>query len=204
MKIIYARKSAGINEDGTFQNPKYFERPDGGATSVVIYGDYPEIEAAYQKLGIAMDVRSEPKPKLSTLTTSIQVGITPELQQVIDDAKSECEKVVKENELLTTQIKQLTEDLQAEHATHLAFINNTEAMQARIDELKQSASSSSGGEVANDQVSSEEVSVTTEKLAENDYASWTVPQIKDFLASKEIGFKSSASKDELLALIPKE
>lgn len=133
-------------------------------------------------------------------------------------AAAECEKLQTENtdiisdltaaldekDTFKNKFNKALEDLESERAIHTAFMNDADAMQSRIDELKQSASSSSGGEVANDQVFSEEVSVTVEKPAENDYASWTVPQIKEFLASKEIGFKSSASKDELLALIPKE
>ena len=35
-------------------------------------------------------------------TVNVEVGVTPELQTVIDDAKAECEKVVEEN----TQLKQ--------------------------------------------------------------------------------------------------
>ncbi len=39
---------------------------------------------------------------MTLATVNVEVGVTPELQAVIDDAKAECEKVVEEN----TQLKQ--------------------------------------------------------------------------------------------------
>ncbi|HHX4846956.1 TPA: Ish1 domain-containing protein, partial [Acinetobacter baumannii] len=49
------------------------------------------------------DVPSHYKNASGALATvNLAVGITPELQAVIDDAKAECEKVVEEN----TQLKQ--------------------------------------------------------------------------------------------------
>ena len=102
MKIIYAKKSSGINEQGSFQNPEYYDKPSVIAESVVIYGDYPEIKADYEKLGVEVDVRDLPKAK--PLMIDVKVGITPELQQVIDEAKAECEKVIAENEVLKEQI----------------------------------------------------------------------------------------------------
>lgn len=104
MKIIYAEKSTGIDEDASFQNPKYFERVDGKATSVVIYGDYPEIEAAYEDLGVEVEVREVAKPNRE-LTVGVQIGVTPELQQAIDDAKAECEKIQSENTDLISDLK---------------------------------------------------------------------------------------------------
>ena len=200
MKIIYAQKSTGIDEDGSFQNPKYFDRPDTGATSVVIYGDYPEIKAAYGALNVEVEVRKAPQPKPQPITVGVQIGITPEFQAVLDEAKDECEKVVAQNSNLTGQLKQAIEDLQTERVAHLVFMNDAEAMQARIDELKQAAAI---GDVATDLTPKDSQADIDGKPTENDYANWTVPQIKDFLASKEIGFKPSASKTELLALIPK-
>ena len=38
------------------------------------------------------------------ITVSLKVGITPELQATIDDAKAECEKVVAENDDLKQQL----------------------------------------------------------------------------------------------------
>ncbi|WP_180115794.1 hypothetical protein [Acinetobacter sp. YH12140] len=39
------------------------------------------------------------------VTIEAKVGITPELQQTIDDAKAECEKVIAENEVLKKQVE---------------------------------------------------------------------------------------------------
>ena len=49
--------------------------------------------------------------KANIITANVQVGITPELQKVIDDAKAECEKVVAENVELKEQIETLKADL---------------------------------------------------------------------------------------------
>lgn len=116
------------------------------------------------------------------------------LQTENTDLIAELKTALDEKDFLKNQLAKAVDDLQAERVIHTAFMDDVNAMQSRIDELKQSIGS--GDEVV------EQAAVA--KPAENDYASWTVPQIKEFLASKEIGFKSSASKDELLALIPKE
>ncbi len=44
------------------------------------------------------------RTKANIITANVQVGITPELQKVIDDAKAECEKVVAENAGLKEQL----------------------------------------------------------------------------------------------------
>ena len=44
------------------------------------------------------------RTKANIITANVQVGITPELQKVIDDAKTECEKVVAENNDLKEQL----------------------------------------------------------------------------------------------------
>lgn len=135
MKIIYAEKSTGIHEDASFQNPKYFERADKQAKSVVIYGDYPEIVMAYKDIGIDVEVRELSKQK-GEITVGVQVGITPELQQVIDDAKSECEKVQTEN---TSLIESLNAALDAKDQLQ-AKLTETEgqlsAVQTENTELK--------------------------------------------------------------------
>lgn len=51
------------------------------------------------------------RTKANIVTANVQVGITPELQKVIDDAKTECEKVVAENVELKEQIETLKADL---------------------------------------------------------------------------------------------
>ncbi|RSZ86545.1 Ish1 domain-containing protein, partial [Acinetobacter baumannii] len=69
-----------------------------------------------------------------------------------------------------------------------AFKNDIPAMQARIAELE-------AGKAA-------ENSAT--ETAANDFENWSNDQLKEYLASKNIGYKPSATKAELLKLIPKE
>lgn len=126
MKIIYALKSSGIDEIGSFQNPKYFEKPNPKAEDVIIYGAYPNIEAAYKKLGISIEVRDVP-------------------QATVGDAKAEYEKVAAENMELTEQlkkereaVKKLTDEvadtkaiLQAIEAEHDALAAKLTALEAK-------------------------------------------------------------------------
>ncbi|WP_180020904.1 hypothetical protein [Acinetobacter sp. YH16044] len=63
------------------------------------------------------------------VTIEAKVGITPELQAAIDDAKAECAKVIAEN-------VELKEQLATAQGEFIAFKNDVAAMQARIDELQ--------------------------------------------------------------------
>ncbi|WP_202744423.1 Ish1 domain-containing protein [Acinetobacter pittii] len=221
MKLIYTRIAAvAVLEVGTIANPDYYEYPNRSAEEVIIYGNYPKIHNDYEALGIPVEVRKLEEPAKTTLATvNVEVGITPELQEVIDNAKAECEKVVEEN----GQLKQKIEILEqasgnsseliaensrlkdavtlADNATKAAeeqsevvksefeaFKNDVAAMQARINELE-------AGKVAENPAT---------ETSTNDYESWTNEQLKEFLASKDIGYKPSATKPELLKLIPKE
>ena len=127
MKIIYAKKSSGIDEQGSFQNPEYYLKPEPNAQLVVIYGEYPYIKADYEELGINVEVRELPKAK--PLTVDLKVSITPELQDVIDQTKAECEKVVAENVELKDQLATSKDEF-------IAFQNDVNAMKNRIAELE--------------------------------------------------------------------
>lgn len=221
MKLIYTRiAAAAALEVGTIANPDYYEHPNRSAEEVIIYGDYPKIQNDYQALDIPVEVRKLEEPAKTTLATvNVAVGITPELQEVIDKTKAECEKVVEENGQLKQKIEILEQAsgdsselisensrlkdavLQADNATKAAeekvvsiqaefdaFKNDVAAMQARIAEL----------------ASGEGSTAKPEELNQNDYESWTNDQLKEFLASKNIGYKPTATKPELLKLIPKE
>ncbi|MEF0183737.1 Ish1 domain-containing protein [Acinetobacter baumannii] len=221
MKLIYTRiAAAAALEVGTIANPDYYEHPNRSAEEVIIYGDYPKIQNDYQALDIPVEVRKLEEPAKTTLATvNVAVGITPELQEVIDKTKAECEKVVEENGQLKQKIEILEQAsgdsselisensrlkdavLQADNATKAAeekvvsiqaefdaFKNDVAAMQARIAELE-------AGKAA-------ENSAT--ETAVNDFENWSNDQLKEYLASKNIGYKSSATKAELLKLIPKE
>lgn len=221
MKLIYTRIAAtAALEVGTIANPDYYEYPNRSAEEVIIYGNYPKIQNDYEALDVPVEVRDLDEPKKMTLAAvDVSVGITPELQEVIDETKAECKKVAEEN----TQLKQKVEILeqangnssellsensrlkdavvQADKETKAAekqvvslqaefdaFKNSVPAMQARIAEIE-----------AGDSVKAQASETTT-----NDYENWSNDQLKEFLASKNIGYKPAATKAELLKLIPKE
>ncbi|ANS22255.1 Ish1 domain-containing protein [Acinetobacter baumannii] len=221
MKLIYTRIAAtAALEVGTIANPDYYEYPNRSAEEVIIYGNYPKIQNDYEALDIPVEVRDLDEPKKMTLAAvDVSVGITPELQEVIDETKAECKKVAEEN----TQLKQKVEILeqangnssellsensrlkdavvQADKETKAAekqvvslqaefdaFKNSVPAMQARIAEIE----------------AGESVLAKVNETATNDYENWSNDQLKEFLASKNIGYKPSANKAELLKLIPKE
>jgi len=221
MKLIYTRVAAAAAlEVGTIANPDYYEYPNRSAEEVIIYGDYPKIQNDYEALDIPVEVRKlEEATKTTLATVNVAVGITPELQEVIDQAKADCEKVVEENGQLKQKIEILEQAsgdsselisensrlkdvvLQADNATKAAegkvvsiqaefdaFKNDIAAMQARIAELE-------AGKAAQNPAT---------EMATNDFESWSNDQLKEYLASKDIGYKPSATKPELLKLIPKE
>lgn len=221
MKLIYTRVAAAAAlEVGTIANPDYYEYPNRSAEEVIIYGDYPKIQNDYEALDIPVEVRKLEEPAKTTLATvNVAVGITPELQEVIDQAKADCEKVVEENGQLKQKIEILEHAngdsselisensrlkdavLQADKATKAsevkvvsiqaefdAFKNDVAAMQARIAELE-------AGKAAENPAT---------ETSTNDFENWSNDQLKEYLASKDIGYKPTASKAELLKLIPKE
>lgn len=221
MKLIYTRiAAAAALEVGTIANPDYYEHPNRSAEEVIIYGNYPKIQNDYESLDIPVEVRKLEEPVKTTLATvNVAVGITPELQEVIDNTKAECEKVVEENGQLKQKIEILEQAsgdsselisensrlkdvvLQADNATKAAegkvvsiqaefdaFRNDVAAMQARIAELE------AGKAVEN----------PATETSTNDFESWSNDQLKEYLASNDIGYKPSATKPELLKLIPKE
>ena len=69
------------------------------------------------------------RTKANIITANVQVGITPELQKVIDDAKTECEKVVAEN-------VELKDQLATSKGEFMAFRNDVDAMKKSIAELE--------------------------------------------------------------------
>ncbi|MDC5397368.1 Ish1 domain-containing protein [Acinetobacter baumannii] len=221
MKLIYTRiAAAAALEVGTIANPDYYEHPNRSAEEVIIYGDYPKIQNDYEALDIPVEVRKLEEPaKTALATVNVAVGITPELQEVIDQAKADCEKVIEENGQLKQKIEILEQAngdsselisensrlkdavLQADNAAKAAegkvvsiqaefeaFKNDIPAMQARIAELE-------SGKAAEN---------STTEMAVNDFENWSNDQLKEYLASNNIGYKPSATKAELLKLIPKE
>jgi len=132
--------------------------------------------------------------KLSTviapIVVSAQVGITPELQQVIDDAKAECKKVTAENVVLTANLEKVTGERDA-------LIIQVGELQAVIDSAQPANNAPTAVETEQAVQEKENQAILI------DHSAWTIEQIKSFLAEKNIGFKASSTKPELLALIPK-
>lgn len=151
-----------------------------------------------EKLSLKLD-QSGYAVMLTPSSTGSTKADLEKLQTENTDLIAELKTALDEKDTFKNQLAKANADLESERAIHTAFISDVDAMQSRIDELKQSFGSS--GDAVEQSINQSE---SEAKPVENDYVNWTVPQIKEFLASKEIGFKSSASKDELLALIPKE
>jgi len=205
LKIIYAKKSSGIDEQGSFQNPEYYLKPDSNAKSIVIYGDYPQIRADYEKLGIEVDLRELPKDK--PVTIDVKVGITPELQKTIDDAKAECEKVKTENVGLKQQIETLkSEQVKGEPAdlSGLVPIEQFDAVALDLSNTKEQLSTAQGELIAfKNDVAAMQARIT--ELQSVDYSKMKVDDLKEALKLKGIDYPVDAKKDDLLALLtPKE
>lgn len=70
------------------------------------------------------------RTKANIVTANVQVGITPELQATIDEAKAECEKVVAESNELKEQLnkeREAVKKLTAEKDALLAQVKDLEA-----------------------------------------------------------------------------
>ena len=84
----------------TLRKASAYHEADTLEACIEVAGDVPQ---AYLDL-IA-------RTKANIITANVQVGITPELQATIDQAKAECEKVIAENGDLKQQIETLKADL---------------------------------------------------------------------------------------------
>ncbi|HGX3400534.1 TPA: HeH/LEM domain protein [Acinetobacter nosocomialis] len=91
-------------------------------------------------------------------------------------------------QMTETKIVELEEQLATLKGEFIAFQNDPEAMKARIAELE-------AGKGTPDPL---------DGPTPGDYENWKVDQIKAYLTDKGIEYKQSASKPELIALIPKE
>ncbi|WP_375553691.1 stress-responsive nuclear envelope protein [Acinetobacter baumannii] len=210
MKLIYTRiAAAAALEVGTIANPDYYEHPNRSAEEVIIYGDYPKIQNDYEALDIPVEVRKLEEPQKTTLATvNAVIGTTPELQKVVEEntqlkqkieileqANGNSSELLSENSRLKDAVvqadnatKAAEEQVQSIQAEFDAFKNDIPAMQARIAELE-------AGKAAEKPAT---------ETAANDFENWSNDQLKEYLASKNIGYKPSATKAELLKLIPKE
>jgi hypothetical protein len=56
MHVIYSDQASGHEPGKAYSNPRYFESIRRGATSVTVVGDYPNVVAAAEALGIPCEV----------------------------------------------------------------------------------------------------------------------------------------------------
>ena len=97
----------------------------GGVTSVEVDEDFPNaglVDQAYAFLD------NQPKNQ----AVSLNVGITPELQTSLDEAKAECEKVVAEN-------TELTEQLDKEREAVKKLKSENDELKVKVKELEAKA-----------------------------------------------------------------
>lgn len=216
MKLIYTRiAAAAALEVGTIANPDYYENPNRSAEEVIIYGNYPKIQKDYESLEVPVEVRKLEEPQKTTMATvNVEVGVTPELQAVIDDAKAECEKVVEEN----TQLKQKIEILEQANCNSSELLSENSRLKDAVlqaDNAAKAAEAQVVGIKAEFEAFKNDIPAMQTRIAElesgkatetaaNDFENWSNDQLKEYLASKNIGYKPSATKAELLKLIPKE
>ncbi|MFX7636571.1 stress-responsive nuclear envelope protein, partial [Acinetobacter baumannii] len=193
MKLIYTRiAAAAALEVGTIANPDYYENPNRSAKEVIIYGDYPKIQNDYEALDIPVEVRKLEEPAKTTLATvSTVIGITPELQKVVEEntqlkqkieileqASGDSSELISENSRLKDAVLQADNAAKAAEgkvvsiqAEFDAFKNDVAAMQARITELEAGNASEN----------------PATETAANDFENWSNDQLKEYLASKNIG-----------------
>lgn len=96
MKVVYT-ENIPKHPDPSVCYRSSFLGVIGGATSVEVDEDFPDADLVDQAYAF---LENQPKSQ----TVSLNVGITPELQASLDEAKAECEKVVAENTDLAEQL----------------------------------------------------------------------------------------------------
>lgn len=99
----------------------------GGVTSVEVDEDFPDADLVDQAYAF---LDNQPKNQ----AVSLNVGITPELQASLDEAKAECEKVVAENTELTEQL-----DKEREAVKKLTSENDELKAKVKVKELEAKA-----------------------------------------------------------------
>nr|WP_215728713.1 HeH/LEM domain protein [Acinetobacter nosocomialis] len=160
----------------------------GEASLVHVDDDFPnadEVREAYSHL----DEITEQAFTEGTLVPVEQFdAVVANLAKAEEESEAEITRL--KGELAEANQAVLTAEEQAATAKgeFESFLNNIEAMKARIAELE-------AGKGTPDPL---------DGPTPGDYENWKVDQIKAYLTDKGIEYKQSASKPELIALIPKE
>lgn len=55
MNLIYTCRTEGFEPDGLYRNPRFFQGPEKGVSSVSVEGEWPEIVEAYEALDIPVE-----------------------------------------------------------------------------------------------------------------------------------------------------
>lgn len=104
------------------------------------------------------------------ITVSLKVGITPELQATIDDAKAECKKVVTENDDLKQQLgkeREAVKTLDLENSQLKDRLSDAEkallAADAEIKALKAASKKSTAAEAKTTKATDEAIQVESPK-----------------------------------------
>lgn len=176
----------------TLRKASAYHEADTLEACIEVAGDVPQ---AYLDL-IA-------RTKANIITANVQVGITPELQATIDQAKAECEKVVAENDDLKQQMETLKAGLiQGEPAdlTGLVPMEHFDALALDLTNTKEQLAIVQGEFIAfKNDVGAMQARIV--ELQSVDYSKMKVDELKDVLKLKGIEFPSDAKKDDLLALL---
>lgn len=61
MELIYTARHTGFEKGKRYRNPRYFDRVEPAATSVIIEGDFPAVKEAYEKADVKV-TEADAKP----------------------------------------------------------------------------------------------------------------------------------------------
>ncbi|HAV5501199.1 TPA: HeH/LEM domain protein [Acinetobacter baumannii] len=187
MKVIYTN-TIPKNRDHNACYRTAFLGVIGEASLVHVDDDFPnaeEVREAYSHLG----EMTEQSFTEGTLVPVEQFdAVAAKLLKVEEESEAEITRL--KGELAEANQAVLTAQEQSATAKGelASFLNDIEAMKDRIAELE-------AGKGTPDPL---------DGPTPGDYENWKVDQIKAYLTDKDIDYKQSASKPELIALIPKE
>lgn len=60
--IVYSAQESGFEPGLTYRNPRYFQSPLGRPEKVIVVGSWPNVVAAYEALGVSVEVVAHGTP----------------------------------------------------------------------------------------------------------------------------------------------